>query len=241
MHAYVINLVHSVDRRVYMENVLKDIPSLNYEFIPAVDVRNLSEEKQIALFDKKHSEMRFARRILPAEIGCTLSHQLCYKQLLASDRNYALILEDDIILKGDLEKHMVFFDEFMNCDQPKIFLLSGYVWFFNKRKLKDITISKVYNALLTHAYIINKAAAQMIIEERPFIRADNWLYIRKKGVQIYSIVPHIINQDCTGKFSSTIYSKNPLLKCYPIARLRIHLNGLILKLFKLIGHFEPPV
>ena len=47
MHAYVINLVHAVDRRVYMENVLKDIPSLNYEFIPAVDVRNLSEEKQI--------------------------------------------------------------------------------------------------------------------------------------------------------------------------------------------------
>lgn len=37
-------------------------------------------------------------RMLPEEIGCTLSHQTCYRRMVAEGIPYALILEDDLTM-----------------------------------------------------------------------------------------------------------------------------------------------
>ena len=41
MKTYIVNLESSPERKEYMENLLKDIPALEYEFIKAVDGRKL--------------------------------------------------------------------------------------------------------------------------------------------------------------------------------------------------------
>ena len=53
---------------------------------------------------------------------------------------------------------------------------------------------------LTHAYIINREAASLLIEQRPFITADDWFYIRKKGVKLYAVLPHLLDQDWSGEY-----------------------------------------
>lgn len=239
MHAYVINLQQSADRRIYIQNTLAGISDFTYEFIPAVDGRKLSEEERQTLFNVSKCEKRYAKRVLPGEIGCTLSHQRCYKQLYNSPENYVLILEDDIIIKEDISKYFTFFERFMSVDEPRVLLLSGWVWFLKKKSIEfNIKLATVYDAFLTHSYLINKDAAFILLEEKPFMRADDWMYIRKKGVKVYSIIPHLINQDWSGKLPSTLYSDNPLNSGMSFSKLKVYLRALKLLFLKWTGHFE---
>lgn len=239
MHAYVINLERSHDRRIYIQSILGNVSDFSYEFVPAVDGRSLSESERSELFDVQKCENRYAKRIMPGEIGCTLSHQYCYRKLCNSQENYILILEDDIILKDKIDRYFVFFEELMNVSKPRVLLLSGWVWFTSKKEIdSEISIANVYDAFLTHSYLINKSAAKILVEDRPFIRADDWLYIRKKGIELYSIIPHLINQDWSGILPSTLYVENPMLSGFFFSKLKIYSRILILKFLKLIGYFE---
>lgn len=68
---------------------------------------------------------------------------------------------------------------------------------------------------MTHAYIINREAASLLIEQRPFITADDWFYIRKKGVKLYAVLPHLLDQDWSGEYPTSINQeeKNDVQGC----------------------------
>lgn len=92
LKTYVINLPKDQDRR---ESILKEtaqFPWLDIEMIEAVYGKELSDEEKNTLFDGKKCAQYYGRVVLPGEIGCTLSHQTCYRYLLDTDLNYALIL-----------------------------------------------------------------------------------------------------------------------------------------------------
>ncbi|MCY6319736.1 glycosyltransferase family 25 protein [Bacteroides uniformis] len=103
MRTYIINLKRSVDRRIYMEGQCRKLPFLNVEYINAVDGRNMSPDERTAAFDEKEFEKRYSVKVRPGEIGCTLSHQKCYKKIVEEHLPYALILEDDISLSVDIK------------------------------------------------------------------------------------------------------------------------------------------
>ena len=105
INTYLINLKESTERK---ERVLKDISRyslLDLEVVEAVDGKKLIEEENDFLFDRKRFIREYAREPATGEIGCTLSHRECYRRLLASDNEYALILEDDVrfMFPDDLE------------------------------------------------------------------------------------------------------------------------------------------
>ncbi len=95
---FVINLKRSAHRRARMEKQLKAC-NVRYEFIEAVDGNQLSAG-EIAEAQARGSGImeKFPRRnpLLPGEIGCALSHLQVYEKIVAEDRDYALILEDDL-------------------------------------------------------------------------------------------------------------------------------------------------
>lgn len=92
MKAYFINLDRSPDRLAYMTKTLDGL-GLDYERVAAVDGRALSESAIAAVY-----QFRPGTQFLdPGSIACSLSHRKVWERIVASDDDYALVLEDDVI------------------------------------------------------------------------------------------------------------------------------------------------
>ena len=241
--AYIINLERSIERRSYMENQLIRFPFLQYEFISAVDGRVLSRSERSNKFDEEKFKYVYRRAVQPGEIGCTLSHQKCYRYLEEKNDNYALILEDDAILKDNIEGILEEIINLLECDQsPRIILLSGWYYYTKKRRLIDrYFLADIYDGYGTYAYVVNRKAAKLLLEDKPFITADDWAYIKRKGVKIQAVYPHLLitDEDCNNNLVSTISNETKLVsRKISLKQMEVFLHFLILKFFKLAGHFE---
>ena len=97
MHAYVINLARSPERRAYISAELKKA-RVDFEIVTGVDGRDL-DLNDTAIIDPA----LFARRTWPAGVaGCALSHLRVHRKILEDGLDKALVLEDDIIVPPDL-------------------------------------------------------------------------------------------------------------------------------------------
>ena len=241
MKTYIINLKDAVLRREYMRKQLQLLPpSLSVEFVEAVDGRIMSSQERENKYDTEKFRLRYTKEVRPGEIGCTLSHQMCYEKLMHSEEKYALILEDDIVVRPNVDSVFPCIEELIQTDKPLVILLSGWYWFGETKKIDThYHVANVYDAFLTHAYIINRAAAALLIEPRPFITADDWFYIRKKGVKICALLPHLIDQDWSGTNPTSINEvKRVTCKGMWKRKFQIRLHSLYLKVLKLVNHFE---
>ncbi|MGO9293041.1 MAG: glycosyltransferase family 25 protein [Streptosporangiaceae bacterium] len=105
MHAYVINLARSLDRRAHITAELKKT-GLDYEIITAVDGRDL-DLRDTTIVDPS---LPFIDPSLPVvdiglaagTAGCALSHLRAYRKIIADGLDAALVLEDDVMLPADL-------------------------------------------------------------------------------------------------------------------------------------------
>lgn len=97
MHAYVINLDRSSDRRQHITSELQRT-EMAYDLISAVDGRDLD------LGDSELVDPSLASRCpFPAgAAGCALSHVAAYQRILDDGHESALVLEDDVVLPTDL-------------------------------------------------------------------------------------------------------------------------------------------
>lgn len=100
LHTWVINLDRARDRLARVSAQL-DALGLPWTRLPAVDARALTPQQASALdepaFRRKHG-------MTPSlgELGCYLSHIEVMRALLASPYEFALILEDDVLLHASL-------------------------------------------------------------------------------------------------------------------------------------------
>lgn len=241
MKTYIINLKRSPERKVYMEDILKDLSWLQYEFVAAVDGKAMSDNECEEYFNTGKFKSRYSRNVRPGEIGCTLSHQKCYRKIVNDDEPYVLILEDDILRPStDFEFVIKNIENVISTEVPQIILLSGWYWFNGTFELTSkYKIVNVFEALLTHAYIINKPAARILMEERPYITADDWRYIRRKGIKLQAVYPHLIDQNWDGSLPTTVNigeKKQGIIRWYFFNAFRL----VYMKFLKVIGHFERP-
>lgn len=96
MHAYVINLARSPDRRVHITAQLGGA-QIHYEMVNGVDGRDLD------LSDTQLVDPAFANAnvVRPGVVGCSLSHLKVYQKILDDGLEIACILEDDVLLPAD--------------------------------------------------------------------------------------------------------------------------------------------
>lgn len=239
MKTYIVNLERSKERKLYMEKILKYISWVDYEFVSAVDGKKMTAIEQQMNFDIEKFKKRYSVSVRPGEIGCTLSHQKCYRKIVEENIPYALILEDDISISDNIQKVILTIEQqIQSYSEPLVVLLSGLYWYTNTHPLVEgYRIANVYNAFLTHSYIINQSAAQILIEDRPFILADDWFYIRKRGVKMLAILPHLINQNWneiqTTINIESVEKKKFKWKLYNAPRL------LKMRILKILGHYDP--
>lgn len=104
MDIYVINLKSRPQKREFMEKQMKK-NNLNATIFEAVDGSKLDLEDLLEdgiISPTKNKEIR--RYLRKGEIGCALSHMLIWLRLLNSQKQYALIFEDDAILCNDFKE-----------------------------------------------------------------------------------------------------------------------------------------
>lgn len=194
---YIINLKSSPDRREYMEKVMAPFDFLDVEFIDAVDGRLMSEAEVAANFDQEEARKHYGRILRPGEIGCTLSHKKCAKMLLDSGEKCALFLEDDLVWQTEtLEKVFDAIGKYLDTGKPLAFLISGDYWYTGLKEFDgEYKIATVTDAVCTQSYFINRAGAERLLAVGNWHLADDWRAIRRAGVKIKALSPHVADQN----------------------------------------------
>lgn len=229
VHAYVINLIRSPERRVHVVTEL-DKTGLEYEIVTAVDGRDLD------LNDRTLIAPDFlAKNDFPAgSAGCALSHLQVYKKMIADGLDEALILEDDVTLPADLGSivdavtpHLNGAEvALLNYGSPDTCKMSrdGSVSLPESRLLAlPLDITRLVNAA---AYVITREACERMSESVLPLRAnaDEWAYFYKEGLldRVRCVLPLAVTKNA--EFESTIglYSLGGGLRGRLVARLVRH-------------------
>ncbi len=237
----IINLPKSSTRRKYMEELLAPVDILDVEFIEGVDGRQLSDGERRSRFDYKKCVELIGREPNNGELGCTLSHRRCYETLLDSDRDYALILEDDItFMRSPEELVKLSLDSILISETPRVIMLSGDYWFWNRGK-----IVSVYDCNGAYAYIINRAAAKLMLSHEACCLADQWSLYKTYGLDFKAVYPYMVDANLkmdnlssdvmqdTWSVNRKRMSRRAVISSYAMSIVR---RGL-----KFVGHFESKI
>lgn len=92
----VINLDRAPERLARITGQLAQV-GLPFERLPAVDARAFTPEQQAAL-DVPAYRRKHGMEPLGGELGCYLSHVEAMRRLMASPADFALVLEDDVLV-----------------------------------------------------------------------------------------------------------------------------------------------
>ncbi len=196
---YVISLPDQLKRRDSIKNLFKKL-NLKFEFIDAVK----GAELNAGVFYQKNLNS-YRRPLSPGEMGCSISHQIAYEKLVNSIHKYAIILEDDVILKN---MSLLELEINLNDIDDRLIILGGQEGLRRGKLLSCVRKSKVkfYNSIKyawffqrTCAYIIAKNHAASVInlwKEKTFL-ADEWYFILSnsniKGLGYIPIFAHPID------------------------------------------------
>ena len=240
---YILNLPKDRERKEYMQHLLQPYTSLlDSEFIEAVYGKTLTSEELEARFDNHSAFKRYGRNVQPNEIGCTLSHREVFKKIVDEDLPYGVILEDDIDLKPNFSELLPQAKILMQTEKPTILLLSGGYVYYKTQKIKNLPIAWIYDAYYTHSYMINAAAAKHLLQYKADYVADDWIYLRKRGMQIMALQPHCVNQKRDGVFISNIWDDSHAInksKMGVTTLCNYIKDRLIYKGLQKIGNWEP--
>ena len=91
MKRYLINMDRSTDRLEIMNKRLTEL-GLDFERVSAVEGAKLSLAELSGVCSPNR---KYPNKLTPGEIGCFLSHKKCWELLLASEDDWALVIEDD--------------------------------------------------------------------------------------------------------------------------------------------------
>ena len=94
--SYIINLDRSKERYEYIKDRVYNL-GFDVERISAVDGRQLSQEKLSSVIDVEGHKLTYGTNgSSPPVIGCYLSHVKAWSKLLDSNKEFAVIIEDDV-------------------------------------------------------------------------------------------------------------------------------------------------
>lgn len=98
---FVINLDSSTDR---WEACKRQLDDANLERISAVDGANLNNVELTKHFDLDLNQLQYHKTLTRGEIGCYLSHRLVWHRIVDEKLDFAIVLEDDFLLNGNIDK-----------------------------------------------------------------------------------------------------------------------------------------
>lgn len=223
MKFFIINLEQDIEKRQKITALCESL-GLNYEIIKAVYGKALSEDEIKNNVASVEIQLKYLRKPLNlGEIGCAMSHRLCYQKIIEQNLEDAIILEDDAVFDENLLEFLKYKNEFpKNTD----LILLGHYWQqyrddgyiintpyslkFN-HKIKNWNIRKIIGrGNGTHGYYITKKGAEKLFNEtkKIYMAADHYTS-NTLLFNTYAVYPILINVDIN--FQSSI-NENANLK-----------------------------
>jgi GR25 family glycosyltransferase involved in LPS biosynthesis len=169
---YLINLEKNEDRLVtfttyYNNSDLKDIPFIKIKAIYGKDINYAS-------FISPDAELNMT----PGMVGCFLSHLEIYKKMANSDKNYALIFEDDARMIRNIQSSSIDIIPTIIPSDWDIVLLGYDISNPVHHKTIDFNnYKKMHGFFGTHAYLITKEGAAKFLKlvKKPFTNQIDYI------------------------------------------------------------------
>lgn len=187
-----INLDRSPERLAQMQERLACF-NLPFRRVPAVDGKKVTfTEREINALEYERCHGKY---VTPTEVACYISHYNAFQLFLESDKEYALILEDDMVLCDDF---LFVLDGLMknHQDWDMVKLNSTGSWGFPiARKIIFKEYRLVFNLLhkpKSGAYLVNRYAARKFIQNLlPMIVPYDHEFIKfwKYNIRLFSVLP----------------------------------------------------
>ena len=237
---YVINLKQDTERLKNISYELNKQNINNFEVVEAVDAKEINKKDlDLSISKNKKFINPLNTNMNNQEVCCSLSHLKAYEKFINSKFDYALILEDDAVFINrfteNLKKFLI-----KNFVHEKQIIFLSELWEFFKKPIDNnanYEIVNVANAVMGHAYLINKKAAISICTFNYPVKtlADNFIIFKLYcGVKLLGLNPFILKQDHK-KFTSSIPVGNKMNKVFLLKR---SFYRLINKIFRLLGMFN---
>jgi len=207
MKVFVINLEKDSSRRASIIHQCECV-HLQVEIVAGVDGRTLSAQALQRDYDRKKARRIQCRDLVPAEIGCALSHIYVYRKMIECNIPVALILEDDVVLPENLTKVLNALEHLPCMKSPSVILLSPGQGYESRAKplTDEHSLVPYRTGFYTHAYVITMEGARVLLKELYPVAdvADCWARLRRLHiVSLFIVIPCLVIQDQIGFGSST--------------------------------------
>ncbi|EAW1148523.1 glycosyltransferase family 25 protein [Salmonella enterica] len=186
----IISLVHHVERRERLINEMGKY-KIQCRVSNAIDGRKLLADEYFSLF-KANSSKLFGRGFLtPSELGCFLSHRKALSEFIMSDKQWLVILEDDVIPNDNVRELP---GAILSFNESSIYILGGQDGLksfsrvvmgkeTDKEKIRKVLLGTYRWMYRTCCYCIDRKGAKNIIklmnDQRFF--SDDWSFIMKNA------------------------------------------------------------
>ncbi|MFV9997135.1 MAG: glycosyltransferase family 25 protein [Arsenophonus endosymbiont of Dermacentor nuttalli] len=209
---FIVSLKKDINRRLQISHALSS-QALPFTIVDAVEGAKLTQH-DMPWLRPPYSAQSFVEASSMNEVACSFSHQSIYQYIITNDIEWALILEDDIIIDKKLSPLIKVLEQGKSDLLKKnyVYLLGGQEGLSSRKRISlsffnKITIANVTFRLLTYSpdkifraccYLIHRTTCEKIISEfsKKFFVADSWgLLYKKKAVRGYylaEIIKHPI-------------------------------------------------
>jgi glycosyl transferase family 25 len=212
VRTYVINLARSPERRKSITAQLTAY-GVDFEIVEAVDGREL-DLTDAAVIEAIAPSFLSADWFRPTHAACAMSHLSVCRKILADGLDYALVLEDDVIVPADVSSladavaaHMTGAEvALLNFDSPNVCVMSrrdARELPGSRQLMLPVDISQLVSGA---AYVITREACKRMAKQEPPVcaKADDWAWHCREGIleNVRCVVPMVATKDSA--FASTI-------------------------------------
>lgn len=210
-----INLDESTDRLEKVTKALQTAGITDVKRVSGVNGNRLDDnyiESITTRYNDFETRVKCTRELSKGEVGCFLSHKKCWQMLLDSEEDYAIILEDDIVIS---ERASSYLNNLSWLPRGVDICQLSSVWAHKKIKISPHII-KLENGTsdtlvepLTHrygaqCYLISRRAALYALEHTRTLVApmDDYLFGLLHPIaqtfRIYRLMPTVVCEDHNG-------------------------------------------
>jgi GR25 family glycosyltransferase involved in LPS biosynthesis len=193
---YYINLKHRIDRKDRLLNELNNI-NIPIERIDAIDKKNLNKDD---LIKNKYISDNTTLRL--GQIACILSHKKAWEYFLNSNYDYAIFLEDDVVINKKYFE--LYFDKILNelnnIDFDWLYLGRNNLQFKNFYKGKNINkyfYQPDHLGVGCHSYLLSKNGARIKINYYNKLKGN--IYLTNHPLDLMEsnkhLIKHYLNKD----------------------------------------------
>ena len=217
------------DRRVALKALLEKTP-YDFEFMSINDNIELTPSAIAKNHDSERAMDALGRDLTRGELASTFNHMLCFKKFLDSKNEIAIILEDDADFIVDEFNFVIeLLIKIISKNKLEVYLLTPVISYLSKNSLDlntDYKVAEVVQSLDSAGYIVNRKTAEklLLVNSKAWFIMDDWVrYKRHAKVDVFCVIPPILNQNLSDFKSNLMNSRNNAIKSrtskYVITRL----------------------